>query len=58
MSKSVGRIFHGGQNIGYLAMMIGSLGGQSGAVVMVIFLRRGTPRTFRILVCERGDSVG
>jgi CubicO group peptidase (beta-lactamase class C family) len=27
--------FHGGQNIGYLAMMIGSLDGKSGAVVMI-----------------------
>lgn len=27
--------FHGGQNIGYLAMMIGSMDGQSGAVVMI-----------------------
>lgn len=27
--------FHGGQNIGYLAMMIGSTNGKSGAVVMI-----------------------
>jgi CubicO group peptidase (beta-lactamase class C family) len=27
--------FHGGQNIGYLAMMVGSIDGESGAVVMI-----------------------